>query len=258
MQLRLKNKKVLVTGSSRGMGLAIAKGFLYEAAKVVLSSRNQNELDHCKEKLLKDNSSSQILAISCDFTQVKEVQKIKETIVKQWGGLDIVVVNVGSGKSVLDPIPSAENFEHVFSLNFDSAIYTVREFYPLLKSSRGNLIFISSIAGLEAIGAPVDYAVAKTAIIAFAKNLARKVAADGVRVNCIAPGNIYFEGGSWDEKIQLDSQKIKKLIENTVPMQRFGNAEEFADAVLFISSERASFITGSVLRVDGGQTAGIF
>jgi 3-oxoacyl-[acyl-carrier protein] reductase len=200
MILGLQNKRVLVSGSSKGIGLAIAKGFLYEAAKVVLSSRNQNELDHCKEKLLKDNPSSQILAISCDFTQVEEVQKIKETIVKQWGGLDIVVVNVGSGKSVLDPIPSAENFEHVFSLNFDSAVYTAREFYPLLKSSRGNLIFISSIAGLEAFGAPVDYAVAKTAIIAFAKNLARKVAADGVRVNCIAPGNIYFEGGSWDEK----------------------------------------------------------
>ena len=94
---------------------------------------------------------------------------MKETIVKQWGGLDIIVVNVGSGKSVLDAIPTAENFDSVFSLNFDSVVYTVREFYPLLKISKGNFIFISSIAGLEAFGAPVDYAVAKTAMIAFEK-----------------------------------------------------------------------------------------
>jgi len=258
MKLRLKNKRVLITGSSRGIGLAIAKGFLNEGAKVVLSSRNQNDLDHCKDNLVKDNPSSQILSISCDFTKVEEILKIKETIVNQWGDLDIVVVNVGSGKSVLDPIPSAENFDHIFSLNFESAVHTAREFLPLLKSSGGNFIFISSIAGLEAMGAPLDYAVAKTAMVAFAKNLARKVALDGVRVNCIAPGNICFEGGSWDEKMQLDSQKIEKLIKNTVPMQRFGKTEEIADAVLFLSSERASFITGSVLRVDGGQTAGIF
>ena len=127
-----------------------------------------------------------------------------------------------------------------------------------LKSITNQWVLPHTPSTIHTYNSTIQVTVAKTAIIAFAKNLARKVAADGVRVNCIAPGNIYFEGGSWDEKIQLDSQKIKKLIENTVPMQRFGNAEEFADAVLFISSERASFITGSVLRVDGGQTAGIF
>jgi len=258
MWLRLKNKRVLVTGSSRGIGLAIAKGFLNEEAMVVLSSRNQNELDLCKEKLLKDSPSSQIKSISCDFTKIEEIQKIKEKIVKQWGDLDIVVVNVGSGKSVLDPIPSAENFDHIFSLNFESAVHTAREFFPLLKSSGGNFIFICSIAGLEAMGAPVDYAVAKKALIAFAKNLARKVASEGVRVNCIAAGNIYFEGGSWDEKMKLDPQNVNNIIKSNVPMQRFGKTEEITDAALFLSSERASFITGTVLRVDGGQTAGMF
>jgi len=257
MILGLQNKRVLVSGSSRGIGLAIAKGFLEEGAKVVLSSRIQNELDLCKEKLLKENPSSQILSSSCDFTQPQEILKLKETIVKQWGGLDIIVANVGSGKSVLDPIPDKDNFEKVFSLNFDSAVYTAREFYPLLKSTKGNMIFISSIAGLEVLGAPIDYAVAKTAMISFAKNLARKVAVDGVRVNCIAPGNINFKGGSWDEKLQLDPHRINQLIIDTVPMQRFGKPEEITDAALFLSSERASFITGTVLRVDGGQTVGM-
>ena len=127
MNLSLKEKRVLVTGSSKGIGLAIAKGFLCERARVVLSSRNQNELDHCKEKLLKDHSTCQILSISCDFTQVEEIMKIKETIVEQWGELDIVAVNVGSGKSVLDAIPAAENFDNIFTQNFlFSCIYGPR------------------------------------------------------------------------------------------------------------------------------------
>ena len=120
------------------------------------------------------------------------------------------------------------------------------------------MLFIASVAGMEALGAPVDYSVAKTAVIAFSKNLARKAAVDGIRVNCIAPGNIFFEGGSWDKKILEAPEQIKQLIDTTVPMQRFGQPEEIVDAVLFLCSERASFITGSVLKVDGGQTTGIF
>jgi 3-oxoacyl-[acyl-carrier protein] reductase len=258
MVLSLQGKRVLVTGSSRGIGLAIAKSFLNEGAKVVLSSRNKNELDHCKKQLLKENSSRQILSVSCDFTRNQDVIELKKQITKEWQGLDIVVANVGSGKSIPDPIPDTKSWDTIFSLNFESALSTAREFFPLLQASKGNLILISSIAGIETIGAPTDYAVAKTAVISFAKNLARKVAADGVRVNCIAPGNIYFEGGSWDEKIKLNSQRITQMIKDTVPMQRFGKPEEIADAVLFLSSERASFITGAVLRVDGGQSTGMF
>ena len=258
MNLSLQGKRVLVTGSSRGIGLAIAKGFLNEGARVVMSSRNQKELDQCQEELTKENATSQILSVSCDFTQVEEIQKLRETIIEQWGELDIVVVNVGSGKSVSDAIPDAKSWDDVFSLNFESALSTAREFVPLLQVSKGNLIFISSIAGLEAFGAPIDYAVAKSAVIAFSKNLARKVAVEGVRINCIAPGNIYFKGGSWDEKIKSDPKRIQSIIETTVPMKRFRTPEEIADAVLFLSSERASFITGACLIADGGQTVGIF
>jgi 3-oxoacyl-[acyl-carrier protein] reductase len=258
MKLGLTEKRVLVTGSSKGIGLTIAKGFLREGAKVVLNSRKQEELDECKENLIKGNTSSQLLPIACDFTQHEDIIALKKQIIQEWNGIDIIVANVGSGKSVPDAIPEVKHWDRVFSLNFDSALYTAREFYPLLQSSKGSLIFISSITGMEALGAPTDYSVAKTAVIAFAKNLARKIASEGIRVNCIAPGNIYFEGGSWDEKIKSDPQKIKHLIKNSVPMQRFGKPEEVADAVLFLSSERASFITGTVLKIDGGQTAGMF
>jgi len=136
-------------------------------------------------------------------------------------------------------------------------LQTARTFLPMLEESKGVLLFISSIAGLEAIGAPTDYSVAKSALISLTKQMARRLAPK-VRVNCIAPGNIYFEGGSWDEKKTADPEKINKLIYATVPMNRFGTPDEIADAALFLCSDRASFITGSVLVVDGGQTVGIF
>ena len=120
-----------------------------------------------------------------------------------------------------------------------------------------NILFISSITGLEAIGAPVDYSTAKTAVIAFAKNLARKVAPE-VRVNVIAPGNVHFPESSWEEKIQTDPEIIEQMLQTTVPMKRFGTPQEIADATVFLCSALASFITGSVLVVDGGQTVGVF
>ena len=127
----------------------------------------------------------------------------------------------------------------------------------MLKKSQGVLLFVSSIAGVEAFGAPTDYSTAKTAIIALAKNMARKLALS-VRVNVIAPGNVYFEGGSWDEKIQQDKKRVDEIIKSTVPMNRFATPQEIADSAVFLCSDRANFITGATLVIDGGQTVGVF
>ena len=126
----------------------------------------------------------------------------------------------------------------------------------MLKETKGVLLFVSSIAAIEAFGAPTDYSTAKSAVIALAKNIARKLAPD-VRVNVVAPGNVYFKGGSWDDKINKDQARVDELIKNTVPMNRFSTPEEIADSVLFLCSVRASFITGATLVVDGGQTVGV-
>ena len=110
--------------------------------------------------------------------------------------------------------------------------------------------------GIEAFGAPVAYSTAKAAVIALAKNIARKLS--DVRVNVISPGNVYFKGGSWDEKIKHDKNRIDNIIKKAVPMNRFASPEEIVDSVVFLCSDRASFITGSNLVVDGGQTVGVF
>ncbi len=258
MDLGLRNKKVLVTGSSRGIGLAIAEGFLQEGAKVVLTSRNMTGLKKAAARLGKKFAPAKILVFESDLEKPDQVKELHTLIREKWKGLDILVANVGSGRSVPDAVASKEHFDSLFSLNFDSSVNAVREFLPSIKKSKGSILFISSIAGMEAIGAPVDYSVAKTAVLSFAKNIARKLAKDGVRVNCIAPGNVFFKDGSWDAYIKEDPERVRKLIESTVPMNRLGTPKEIADAALFLCSKRAGFITGSVLCVDGGQTVRLF
>lgn len=259
MDLGLTGKYVLVTGSSQGIGLGIARRFLEENARVILTSKSIDELETVKSSLLEENfNASDIFIFECDFTKSTDIENLRMEILRTIGKLDILIANVGSGKSLPDPISPEGHFNAIFDLNFNTAVNSAREFYSLLRETKGTIIFIGSIAGIEAFGAPTDYSVAKSAVIAFSKNLARKAARDGIRVNCIAPGNIFFEGGTWDEKISQNAECVRKLIESTVPMNRFGRPEEIADACLFLASHRASFITGALLCIDGGQTVSVF
>jgi len=248
---------VLVTGASKGIGLAIATHFLDEGANVFLVARGKEQLHAATCELISTYGEYRVLSESCDCTDQVAVEKLSGSIVDKWGGVDIVVENIGDGRSVPDPVPSLEHWQRTWNTNFESALLTTRVVLPMLQESRGCLLFISSITGLEAFGAPVDYSTAKSAIVAFSKNLARKVA-DKVRVNVIAPGNINFPGSAWDEKIKIDEDRVEQIIKTTVPMQRFGSPDEIASASVFLCSERASFITGSVMVVDGGQTVGVF
>ncbi len=256
MNLELNNKKILITGASRGIGLAIAKGFLQEKAKTCLVSRGSEALFENEQEIQKKYGIENIFASKCDCTQVESLDNLREEVESKWGSLDIVVVNVGDGRSVSDSLPSDDDWQRTWNNNFESALHTAQTFLPMLEKSQGVLLFISSIAGMEVIGAPTDYSTAKTAIIALAKNMARKLA-PMIRVNVIAPGNVYFEGGSWDEKIKKDKNRIDEIIELTVPMNRFADPTEIADAALFLCSNRAKFITGTTLVVDGGQTVGL-
>ena len=257
MDLGLKNKHVLITGSSRGIGLAIAESFLQEDAKTCLVSRGSNALFESEKKLQDTYGLESVFACKCDCTNIESLNDLKSEVEDRWSSLDIVVVNVGDGKSVSDALPDDEQWQRTWNNNFESALQTARVFLPMLKKSKGSLLFVSSIAGVEAFGAPTDYSTAKTAIIALAKNMARKLASNNVRVNTIAPGNVLFNGGSWDEKTRQDKKRVEKIIKSTVPMNRFASPQEIADSAVFLCSDRASFITGATLVVDGGQTVGV-
>ena len=256
MNLNIQNKCFLITGASRGIGRAIAEGLLREGANVGLVARGQEQLEQTVDELRQQFEEERVVGWPTDCADEFALLELRLQIIQQWIHLDGVIANVGDGRSVPDAIPDAEQWSKVWQINFETALNTARVFLPLLKESKGSLLFISSITGLEAIGAPVDYSTAKTAVIAFAKNFARKVAPE-VRVNVIAPGNVHFTGSSWEEKIMTNPKKIEQMLQDKVPMKRFGTPEEIADAATFLCSARASFITGSVMVVDGGQTVSL-
>lgn len=255
MNLNLKNKNFLITGSSRGIGKAIAEGFLTEEASVGLVARTSTTLKQTAE-LLGSKYKSKVKHWIADLINESVVNELSCRIIREWESIDGLVVNVGSGKSLPGPVTDSWQWNSVWETNFNTALNTVRTFLPSIKKSRGSIIFISSICGVEALGAPTDYSVAKAALNAFSKNLAKKVGPE-VRVNTVVPGNIYFEGGTWDEKIKSSKAKVDEMLETEVPLRRLGKPEEVADAVTFLCSERASFITGATLVVDGGQTRSI-
>jgi 3-oxoacyl-[acyl-carrier protein] reductase len=257
MELGLDGKRVLITGASKGIGAVIAKRFLEEGATVFVVSRGSTALFDVQRELQESFGKSRVLAEKCDCTNLKSLAYLLENVVGKLGGIDIVVANVGDGRSVPDALPDDEQWRKTWDNNFESTLQTTRTFLPLLKESKGCLLFISSITGIEALGAPVDYSTAKAAVGALAKNMARKLGKE-LRVNVLAPGNIFFSGGSWDKKINDDPVRTHEFLEVTVPMNRFGTPDEVADAAVFLCSERASFITGSTLVVDGGQTVGRF
>jgi 3-oxoacyl-[acyl-carrier protein] reductase len=256
MDLGLKNKRILVTGASRGIGAAIAEEFLYEKSRVCIVSRGSKQLYETEKLLSEKFGADAVFAKECDCENTSDLKILEDFIKNKWNGLDIVVANIGDGRSTNDILPNENQWKKTWDNNFESALLTSRVFLPFLRESKGCLLFISSITGIEAFGAPVDYSTAKTAIIALAKNMSKRLAKE-VRVNVLAPGNVFFPDGSWDEKMQKNRDNVSKIIESNVPMGRFGKPEEIAAAAVFLCSKRASFITGSTLVVDGGQTVSV-
>jgi 3-oxoacyl-[acyl-carrier protein] reductase len=181
-------------------------------------------------------------------------RSIAQTLGSRYGRLDILVCNVGSGRSVAPGQETAEEWERVLRLNLSSATNAVEALRPLLEKGRGSIVCVSSICGAEALGAPVTYSAAKAALNAYVRNAARPLAAAGVRINAVAPGNLLFEGSVWQERLQKDPAAVQAMLERDVALRRLGTAREIADVVAFLASSRAAFATGSVFVVDGGQS----
>jgi len=254
MRLDLDGSRVLVTGASRGIGLAIAEAFVAEGAAVAIVARGKPDLAAAQGRM----GVGKTVAIAADMIRHDEVVRAVAEAETALGPLDVVVANLGGGASVSGTaIPRAE-WERVMALNFFGAASLASVAADrLAERGRGALVFVSSIAGLEALGAPAPYAAAKAALQALIKSYARLLGGKGVRVNSVAPGNILFPGGTWDRKVQQDAAGIDAMLRREVPLGRLGTPQEVAAAVAFLASRRASFITGATLVVDGGQTRAI-
>ena len=239
MDLGLADKRVLVTGASRGIGLATARLFQAEGASVTVVARTATTLEGAAREI-----GVSWMAMDCANPEA-------------WAALttsfDILVANVGDGASVPDPMPGRARFDQTWQQNFRVAEEAARFAAGGGVAPGGCLIFVSSIAGLEEIGAPTDYAVAKSAVLTLSKSLARKLA-PAVRVNCVVPGNVLAPGGVWERKLAESPERVAGMLERDVPAGRFGTADEIAAAIAFLASKQSSFTTGAALVVDGGQT----
>jgi 3-oxoacyl-[acyl-carrier protein] reductase len=256
MDLELTDRVIVVTGASKGIGFATAEALLTEGARVVLIARDANRLNVISERLKTSYDVSRFFVISVDCGDETSLRNASLEIEQKFGRVYGVVANIGDGQSVKDSIPEMDQWNASWRTNFETALVTARVFAPILRAQEGSIVFVSSIAGIESIGAPTDYSTAKAALIAFAKNLSAKLAPN-VRVNVVAPGNILVPGGAWDSRLQNDPESTSNMLRLNVPLNRFGNPHEIADAIMFLCSPRSAFTTGSVFRVDGGQTVSI-
>jgi 3-oxoacyl-[acyl-carrier protein] reductase len=256
MDLGLSQKVAVISGSSRGLGRAIAESFLHEGAFVVITGRKKSDLARTQKELSHIAGRHALMSFAGDLTQASPIQRCLGLATKRFKRLDILVANLGSGRGELGWKTSDKIWDHLMDLNLLGPMRLVRAALPLMGKG-GSIVLISSIAGYEAVGGPYAYGAAKAGLLHSAKQLARELAGQKIRVNAVTPGNILFPGGSWDEKLKKNRSKVMSYIRGVVPMQRFATPEEIADVVTFVASSRARYMTGACVVVDGGQTHSI-
>ena len=248
MQLQLSNKSVLVTGSSRGIGLAIAKALHSEGCKVALNSRGGDELKSAASTL------PGAIAIAGDMSNPSDAHHVLSETVARLGNLDILVCNVGGGRSVAPGQETAQEWQRVFALNLWSTTNAIEAARTALAVSRGAIVCVSSICGLEVIsGAPVTYSVAKAALHAYVRGIARPLGEEGVRINAVAPGNILFEGSVWSRKLAEDATAVQTMLRKNVALSKLGTPQDVASLVAYLVSPVSGFATGAIWTLDGGQ-----
>lgn len=255
MDLKLNDKVAWVTGSSKGIGRECARRLAQEGCRVLLNGRDAASLEAARKDFAKEFGEDRVAAGAGDVWLEPAAQAAADICRQKWGRLDILVANAGTGRIAGGYDPSQKDWEEALGANLGTATQALRVARRLLEASgMGAVVVIGSIAGIEDLGAPAAYAAAKAALHAWAKTQARSLAPKKIRVNTVILGNILFPGGTWDVRLKKDRKKIEAYIKEEVPMGRFGEAGEIADAVVFLASERASFITGAALVADGGQT----
>jgi 3-oxoacyl-[acyl-carrier protein] reductase len=255
MDLGLKDRVAIVTGSSRGLGLASAAALVEEGCRVTICARGESPLLQAATDLRRRAAvEDRVLAVVADVSTADGLQRVFGRTVDAFGGIDILVNNVGlgGGGNLLET--SDAQWQEAFDQTLFPAIRASRLAVPELRRRGGGaIVMIASIFGRES-GGRMTYNAVKAAEISLAKSLARQLAPDNIRVNSVAPGSILFPGGSWHRRQQDDPAGIANFVKQELPFGRFGRVEEVGAVVAFLASPRASWISGASVPVDGCQS----
>ena len=251
MDLELKGAKVLVTGSTKGIGRAVAETFAAEGANVGICARNRADVDSAVAALKTQGVAA--FGGSVDVSDGAALKAWVSDMASKLGGVDAVVANV----SALSISQDEESWQKEFSTDMMGTVRLVDAAMPYLeKSSAGAIVTIASVSGREVDFASGPYGTFKAAIIHYTQGLAYQLAGKGIRANSVSPGNTYFEGGVWN-MIKDNNPELYKAALALNPTGRMGTPQEMANAVVFLASRAASFITGTNLVVDGALTRGV-
>ncbi|MFC5412978.1 SDR family oxidoreductase [Larkinella bovis] len=247
---QLTHQRALVTGGTKGIGEAIVKQLLALGAEVFLVARD-NDLLQKQVKEYRQNGFS-VEGLAADISQPGAGQQLLEAVQNRWGSLDILINNAGTNirKPTVDY--RSDEFDHLLNTNLRSGYELCQAAYPLLKASeKGSIVFVSSVSGLTHTSSGSIYGMTKAALHQLAKNLAVEWAADGIRVNAVAPWYIHTPLA---EPVLTNPERLERILSRT-PMGRIGKPEEVAAAVAFLCTPAAGYITGQTIAVDGGMTA---
>jgi 3-oxoacyl-[acyl-carrier protein] reductase len=258
VNLQLAGRIAIVTGSSRGLGLASAAALLQEGCRVAICSRGEARLIEAAAELRSlitiPDQVDPVLPIAADLSTVEGVERVVARTVERFGALDILVNNVGLARGSTIVETTDAEWQEAFDQTLYPAVRATRLAVPHMRSRGGGaIIMIASIWGRES-GGRMTYNAVKAAEISLAKSLARQLARDKIRVNSVAPGSILFPGGTWHRRQQDDPAAVAAFIESELPFGRFGRPEEVGAVVAFLASPLASWISGASLPVDGCQS----
>ncbi len=254
MECGFHDQYVVVAGGFRGMGFALAKFLLSDGANVCLIGRSAESREKARSALAA--FEGKVKFVEGDLSQSKTLNSVS-CEVKEWcqGKLHHLVVFLGSGKTPFGYDFPSEHWKEVFDTNTFTPISVVQSFLPIMLHREGHpsITLTGAIAGVERVRAPMTYSIAKTALIAYSSHLASHLVDQGVRVNTISPGNVFFKGGRWEEILAQRASEIKEFLNRSVGMKRLGTAEELAWVYLSVMSPRNSFMTGQNIIADGLQ-----